>query len=390
MRKLAIVLAPLLVLALILTAVGCGGDDEATPKPTQTPIPTGGGDATPTPAPTGGGYTGGSYTFKVSHQSPTATFTSEMWEFIGERFDYYTDGEVKLEVFPMGSLYRGPEEVDAVSTGALDMLMMSDGYFVLGGLSDFMVGFLAFFWGETREDSRAHDVRFLEHPDGGVQMMEQLGDIGIKGIGYLVGEGFSMVINNKGVELKTYYESAGWKSMSIGGMSDMIVEEVGWTPVELDTAESQIAFEQGLIDSLTSSPSAVLSYGYNEWIHSGLMSSPIASHTTWILSLQTWNKLSPELQDIIQNKIYPELYDYYWDNSPKRQRDDMVILENQGFKITWIGLEERIQHRDGMMALAESKGYMLLFNPELIKLADTLRSEPYDETGPYDGMYYNN
>jgi len=46
MRKLAIVLVPLLVLALVVGVVGCGGEKAPTATPTPTPIPT------PTPTPT--------------------------------------------------------------------------------------------------------------------------------------------------------------------------------------------------------------------------------------------------------------------------------------------------------------------------------------------------
>ena len=40
MRKLAIALTPLLILALVVGAIGCGGDDEETPTPTCTTAPT--------------------------------------------------------------------------------------------------------------------------------------------------------------------------------------------------------------------------------------------------------------------------------------------------------------------------------------------------------------
>jgi len=42
MRKLAIVLIPLLIRALVLGAIGCGGEETKptpTPTPTQTPTP---------------------------------------------------------------------------------------------------------------------------------------------------------------------------------------------------------------------------------------------------------------------------------------------------------------------------------------------------------------
>jgi hypothetical protein len=52
MKKLAIVLIPLLILALIGGVVGCGSDDGITPTPILTPTPTPTPTLTPTPTPT--------------------------------------------------------------------------------------------------------------------------------------------------------------------------------------------------------------------------------------------------------------------------------------------------------------------------------------------------
>jgi len=52
MKKLAIVLIPLLILALISGVVGCGSDDGITPTPIVTPITTTMPTLTPTPTPT--------------------------------------------------------------------------------------------------------------------------------------------------------------------------------------------------------------------------------------------------------------------------------------------------------------------------------------------------
>ncbi len=48
MRKLAVILAPLLILAIALTAIGCGGGESPTPSPEPSPTAT----AEPTPEPT--------------------------------------------------------------------------------------------------------------------------------------------------------------------------------------------------------------------------------------------------------------------------------------------------------------------------------------------------
>jgi hypothetical protein len=50
MRKLSVMLAPLLILAIALTAISCGGEEAPTPTPSPKPSPT--ATAEPTPVPT--------------------------------------------------------------------------------------------------------------------------------------------------------------------------------------------------------------------------------------------------------------------------------------------------------------------------------------------------
>jgi len=380
MRKLTLLLTPLLVLALILTAVGCGSNDEETKTPT--PTQTGQSTATLEPTATGVGYTGEKFTFKFSHQQAPGTSVARMIEYMDERLQYHTDGKAKLEIFPLGSLYTFYEEFDACATGAIDMVSMSDMSPVIAGLMDFMIGYLGFFWGETRELTAEHDKRFQEHPEGGGKLAAQLEGRGIKLLGVPQRAGVTTNIT-KTKEMTSQYDQDGMKIRSVGGMADLLVDAVGAIGVTLDTAEVNIAFEQGMIEVIATNPDSILSQKLYESAKYGLSSSPVAAHAFITMNLKVWNKLSPELQDIWTDKVMPEVMEWARANSLPEALDALEKLEELGMGLHWMSPEERIELRDLMFREALSQGYLKYMDQDIIKLADQLRSEPYDT-----GIFY--
>jgi len=378
MKKLVLLLAPLLVLALLIATAGCGGDDEeeATPTPVateagETPTPA---DGTPKPV-----YTGGKETFKVSHGSVLGTFSAILWELMDERLQFYTDGKCKMEIYPAASLYRGLEEWDAIATGGVDMIRISDWMPQMQGMMDWIIGYYPYFWGTDHFNQWEHDKRFWEHPDGGGVMLAQLEERGIKGIGMIYSSGLTMNITAR-AEMKSQFDMEGWKSMSVGGMSDLICHTIPTKPVFLDPAETQIALEQGLIDVMFSDPSRVLATKMYDTVKYGFVSGVTAPHTVLAMHLDRWNSLTPELQDIFINYIIPEGNAYFQEIVSPDYLDGIEELqEEHGMIINWMTLEERDLFRDLAFAKAAEQGYQDLMDIKLLELADRLREQPYDE-----------
>ncbi len=81
MRKLAILLTPILLLAMIIVSIGCGGED-ATPTPT--------GDATPAPTPE-------PITLKLITSAVLNTARGEVYTRFEELVEEYTEGRVAID-----------------------------------------------------------------------------------------------------------------------------------------------------------------------------------------------------------------------------------------------------------------------------------------------------
>ena len=150
----------------------------------------------------------------------------------------------------------------------------------------------------------------------------------------------------------------------------------------LDPSEKYIAFQQGLVDVIFTSPDIVLNQKLYESGKYGLMSDPVAPHRILAMNLDRWNSLSPELQDIWMDKILPESIDWVLENAmPYYDECMQKLIDEHGMTIHYMSAEERIAFRNGAFEMAKEKGYYDLVDEEFLRLADHLRSEPYD-TGP--------
>ncbi|MFC2059381.1 hypothetical protein ACFLTS_07100, partial [Chloroflexota bacterium] len=128
MRKLMIILSPLLLLALIFGSFGCGGD-EATPTPKPTVAPTTAPTVAPTTAPTVAPTTAPTptakpepVTLKLSHPYPVGHALDLSANKFKELIEEYTDGLVMIDIFPAGTLLEGgPVAFEGASLGTADL-----------------------------------------------------------------------------------------------------------------------------------------------------------------------------------------------------------------------------------------------------------------------------
>jgi len=374
MKKLSMLLTPLLILGLIITAVGCGDDDdEDTTTPTQIATAT----ATPAPTATGQGYTGESRTFKIAHINPVTHLTHMQWEYFDERLQYYTDGKVKLEIFPSGSLYASFEMFDALATGALDGAALFDYQMTYAGLYDYLATWINFFWGATMEEAKGHSARFFANTDVVNKLFGTSEPHGVKTVGFMPGSNIQIMIADE--KLESMQDLKGLKGFSVGGMTSLYKDYVGATGIALDYSEVMVAFQQGMLDYMTTGPGSVVAARLYEFACCGLMVDMIQVNQYFTFNLNLWNGLSPELQDIIQNKVIPDVKDWTYDNEPEITGDSIQELIDLGMEISYITTEERIEVRDAAWELAKDGDYLAPIDPEILKIADQLRSEPYDQ-----------
>jgi TRAP-type C4-dicarboxylate transport system substrate-binding protein len=98
------------------------------------------------------------------------------------------------------------------------------------------------------------------------------------------------------------------------------------------------------------------------------------------MNMDLWNSLEPELQDILQNKILPEMATWWAIEQPAAVEKAMADLEEEGFNLRYIDPDERREFRNLTWNTAKESGLLDELDVEFLKLADALRNEPYDQT----------
>jgi TRAP-type C4-dicarboxylate transport system substrate-binding protein len=97
------------------------------------------------------------------------------------------------------------------------------------------------------------------------------------------------------------------------------------------------------------------------------------------MNMDLWNSLEPELQDIIENKITPEVFAWSAVEVPKDRDESYQEVLDHGMEVVFIDPQERLDFRDACWEMTLEQGYLDIMDLEMIKLADRLRSEPYDQ-----------
>ena len=131
MGKPAIFIAVLLVSALVINLIGCGGGD-------ATPIPT--GAVTPSPSPTAKPIT-----LKLVCSAPIDDATTRAYYHFADLVEFHTDGRVTIDVYPGSQLFAATEEFEAVVGGTVDIFADATYYFSQY-VPDVMVSYIDGLW----------------------------------------------------------------------------------------------------------------------------------------------------------------------------------------------------------------------------------------------------
>src|ERR687888_92733 len=127
---------------------------------------------------------------KFSHVVATNTPKGLAAEKFKELAEKYTEGRVKVEVYPNSQLYKDKEEIEALQLGAVQMLAPSTAKFAPMGVKEFEALDLPFLFND--------DAEFLKISKGpvGQSLLKRLESKGVIGLAFW-DNGFHMVSANK-------------------------------------------------------------------------------------------------------------------------------------------------------------------------------------------------
>jgi tripartite ATP-independent transporter DctP family solute receptor len=240
------------------------------------------------------------------------TETSEV--FIKE-VEKNTKGEIEIKHFPASQLYNHKNSVSVLQSGGVDMALVQSGFWTGVAPSITVMAYQSFF--HNVEHYRA----VMDGYPGDVMRKEFEDNGNVKVIGW-ANYGKGEICSNK--PLTKLEDFKGMRIRAAGGGHAQWFKAMGASPITMDSGEVYQAMQRGTIDA---SESGLSSGDQRKWYEVAKYMTdsnilPVVGY--WmIVSLKTWNKLSPEQQKIFMDAAQKA---HNW-NIPKVAEIDRVAAE---------------------------------------------------------------
>lgn len=270
-----------------------------------------------------------------AHFMPLATKQAQLAEQWCKEVEKRTNGRVKINFYPGGTLVNAPLMYDSVIKGIADIgwsfLAYTRGRFPLTEVIDLPLGYKSGYTATKLANEFYNKFRPKELDD--VKVM------------YLHAHGPGLMLTAK----KPVYRLEDLKGLKIRatGLSVKIVQALGGAPVGMSIAESYDALRTGVVEGITVTVEALQQWKLADFIKY-VTENYGSAYTTagfCIMNKNKWNSLPDEIKKIIENinKEWIEKTGNLWHQMDKEGRD---FAEKRGVKFISLTKEEDTRWAD--------------------------------------------
>ena len=205
-------------------------------------------------------------TIKFSHVVAPDTPKGKAAEKFKELAEKYTEGKVKVEVYPNSQLYKDKEELEALQLGAVQMLAPSLAKFGPLGISDFEAFDLPYIFDGYDQ------LRKVTDGEVGKGMLAKLEEKGIKGLAFW-DNGFKIMSAN--TKLHTPDDFLGLKMrIQSSKVLEAQMNALGAVPQVMAFSEVYQALQTGVVDGTENPPSNM----YTQKMHEVQKHATLSNH----------------------------------------------------------------------------------------------------------------
>jgi C4-dicarboxylate-binding protein DctP len=238
-----------------------------------------------------------------------------------ELAEKYTDGKVRIEVYPNSSLYKDKEEIEALQLGSVQMLAPSTAKFAPLGAKEFEALDLPWLF----KDEATYD-KAMKGPVG-KWLFQKLESKGIGGLAYW-DNGFHMTSANRPLLMPTDFQ--GLKVRISGSkIADRYFRDVGSIPQIMAFSEVYQALQTGVVDGCENTPSNYLTQKFYEVQKDITVSYHAHLQYAVIVNSKFWNGLPPDIRKQLE-KAMDEATDYTNSIAVKENEDALAEIKKSG------------------------------------------------------------
>jgi C4-dicarboxylate-binding protein DctP len=238
-----------------------------------------------------------------------------------ELAEKYTDGRVKVEVYPNSQLYKDKEEVEALQLGAVQMLAPSMAKFGPLGVREYEAFDLPFIF----QDRTA--LRKVTEGPIGKQLLQKLDSKGMIGLAFW-DNGFKIMSANK--PLITPDDMLGLKMrIQSSKVLEAQMKTLGALPQVMAFSEVYQALQTGVVDGTENPPSNM----YTQKMHEVQKYATLTRHGylgyVVIVNKKFWDGLPADIRASLE-KAMAEATEYTNEISEKENADSLEAMQKSG------------------------------------------------------------
>jgi C4-dicarboxylate-binding protein DctP len=238
-----------------------------------------------------------------------------------ELAEKYTNGKVKVEVYPNSSLYKDKEEIEALQLGSVQMLAPSTAKFAPLGVKEFEALDLPWLFKDEATYAAA-----MKGPIG-KWLFQKLEAKGITGLAYW-DNGFHMTSANRPLLMPADFQ--GLKIRISGSkIADRYFRDLGSIPQIMAFSEVYQALQTGVVDGCENTPSNYLTQKFHEVQKDITVSNHAHLQYAVIVNTKFWNGLPDDIRKQL-DKAMDEATDYTNSIAVKENEDALAEIKKSG------------------------------------------------------------
>jgi C4-dicarboxylate-binding protein DctP len=238
-----------------------------------------------------------------------------------ELAEKYTNGKVKVEVYPNSQLFKDKEEMDALQLGSVQMLAPSTAKFAPLGAKEFEALDLPWLF--------ADDAAYAKAMKGevGKWLFKKLEPKGITGLAFW-DNGFHMVSANRPLLMPADFQGL---KMRISGskIADQYLRLIGALPQIMAFSEVYQALQTGVVDGCENTPSNYLTQKFHEVQKDITVSNHAHLQYAVIVNSKFWNGLPADIRAQL-DKAMDEATDYTNSIAHEENVDALAEIKKSG------------------------------------------------------------
>ena len=258
---------------------------------------------------------------KFSHVVAANTPKGLAAEKFKELAEKYTDGKVKVEVYPNSTLYKDKEELEALQLGAVQMLAPSNSKFGPIGVREFEVFDLPYILPDLTTLRKVTDG-----PLGG-KLLKLLEPKGMIGLAYW-DNGFKQMTANKKLVTPDDYKSLKFRIQS-SKVLEAQFRALGSIPQVMAFGEVYQALQTGVVDGQENTWSNI----YTQKMHEVQKFATVTNHGyigyVVVTNKKFWDGLPPDIRTQLE-KAMKEATAYGNGQSAKENEDALAEIKKSG------------------------------------------------------------